>query len=318
MTQGADARMTLAGDLAPVYQPRLQPQVRRLVLRGLSCQVRQWGAAEASVMVLLHGARDVSASFQFVVDALRGAWCVVAPDWRGHGGSDWTPGSYWQAELMADLDALLDVVAPDRAVVLVGHSMGGNVASLYAGMAPHRVTRLVMLDALGDLLHRLPVKVDEILRLVLQTRHTPAAGAGYAGLADLADRLRRHNPRLAAGRAHYLAGAMARALPDGRFAWARDPNFRRSLPSLHTVEDWGVVWRAITAPVLAIRSADPRPNAPTSDPAEAARREAFFRDLTRITLAETGHNLHHDAPEAVAHAIEAFAAAPHDAPRLPR
>jgi hypothetical protein len=60
-----------------------------LAIRGLRYHVRRWPAPSARPgapkMFLLHGWMDVSASFQFVVDALRGPWDVYAPDWRGYG-----------------------------------------------------------------------------------------------------------------------------------------------------------------------------------------------------------------------------------------
>ncbi|TMI38202.1 MAG: alpha/beta hydrolase, partial [Betaproteobacteria bacterium] len=56
-----------------------------LDIRGLRYHVRRWPGTGAPKMLLLHGWMDVSASFQFVVDALRGDWDIYAPDWRGYG-----------------------------------------------------------------------------------------------------------------------------------------------------------------------------------------------------------------------------------------
>ena len=131
------------------YQPRQACASRFVELRGLRYHVRCWGepAAGAVPLVLVHGWMDVGASFQFLVDALAeqgGAPRVVyAPDWRGFGltaagGGD----SYWFPDYLADLDALLDALAPAGAVDLLGHSMGGNVVMVYAGLRPHRVRRL--------------------------------------------------------------------------------------------------------------------------------------------------------------------------------
>jgi pimeloyl-ACP methyl ester carboxylesterase len=278
-------------------------------IRGVAYHVREWGTPGARPLVLLHGARDASATFQFLVDALAGDWHVLAPDWRGHGRSGWTAGSYWQAEFVADLDVLLDALLPGHAVPLAGHSMGGNIASLYAGTRPARVTQLVMLDALGDLLHRTPVKVDEILRLVLDSRNVQAGARSYAAPSDLADRLMRANRRLSQAKAVFLAEAHGRRTADGRYCWPHDPSFKRSLPTMHSVAEWGMVWSHIAAPVLQLMSSDIRPNAPASIPSEAAHRRGFFRTLRYETVADTGHNLHHDAPAAVAEAIEAFVAA---------
>ena len=104
-------------------------------VRGVRYHVRRWPAPASSPsaprMVLLHGWMDVSASFQFLVDALRKEWEVLAPDWRGYGLTAWSGAdSYWFPDYLADLDFLLERIEPERAVNLVGHSLGGNVAAL--------------------------------------------------------------------------------------------------------------------------------------------------------------------------------------------
>ena len=52
-------------------------------IRGLRTHVRHWGPEDAPRLFLLHGWLDVSAAFQFTVDALKQDWHVIAPDWRG-------------------------------------------------------------------------------------------------------------------------------------------------------------------------------------------------------------------------------------------
>lgn len=290
------------------YQPKLLSRLSRIDVRGVPYRLREWGNPGDRKLVLLHGARDASASFQFIVDALGDGWHVMAPDWRGHGGSSWTVGSYWQAEFVADLDVLMETLSPDMAIPLVGHSMGGNMASLYAGIRPDRVESLVMLDALGDLLHRTPVNVTEILAMVLDARTAAANEQSYAGPPDLAKRLMRANRRLDPAKAAFLATAHARPLADGGVGWPYDPSFRRSLPTMYSADDWGSVWRGITAPVLQVMSTDTRPYAPDSDPEIASYRRSFFRNLHCAAVPNTGHNLHHDAPEAVASMIASFLA----------
>ena len=56
-------------------------------IRGLDYHVRTWGDAGAPTLFMLHGWMDVGASFQFLIDALTRDWRVIAPDWRGFGGS---------------------------------------------------------------------------------------------------------------------------------------------------------------------------------------------------------------------------------------
>ena len=138
-----------------------------LPLRGQNHHLRQWGRhlPGSTPLLLLHGWMDVSASWQFMLDAWPQAWLeqrlIVAPDWRGFGQTrplasesthpaehpqDYGSVDHYQfADYLADLDALIahlntDLGRPAEAPIdLVGHSMGGSVAMLYAGIRPERV-----------------------------------------------------------------------------------------------------------------------------------------------------------------------------------
>ena len=89
-------------------------------VRRLRYHVRHWPGDPARRIVVLHGWMDVSASFQFLVDAMSPDWDVYAPDWRGYGLTDWGRSDcYWFPDYLGDLDALLDRIQPDAAVDLV-------------------------------------------------------------------------------------------------------------------------------------------------------------------------------------------------------
>ncbi|MDH3533982.1 MAG: alpha/beta fold hydrolase, partial [Gammaproteobacteria bacterium] len=121
------------------YQALVQRRDCRHHIRGVDYAVSEWGNPDAPLLVYLHGWADTGSTFQFVVDQLQESWRVVAPDWRGFGRSDCACTSYWFPDYLADLQALLDIYSPEHPVRLIGHSMGGNVASLYAGSMPERV-----------------------------------------------------------------------------------------------------------------------------------------------------------------------------------
>ena len=111
-------------------------------VRALDIHARRWGpepAAGESPIVLLHGFQDTGDTFQFLVDALERERALLALDWRGFGRSGWAAESYWFPDYLADLDQALDALSPGEPAHLIGHSMGGNVASLYAGLRPQRV-----------------------------------------------------------------------------------------------------------------------------------------------------------------------------------
>ena len=199
-------------------------------VRGLRYHVRRWAHAGAPRMVLLHGWMDVSASFQFLVDALRSQWDVYAPDWRGYGLTEWDRAdSYWFADYIADLDRILDIIGPDQPVNLVGHSLGGNVACMYAGIRPARVSRLVNLEGFGMAPTRPEQAPGRYARWLDELRDPPGLRP-YAGFAELVDRLRKGNPALPASAPISWRGTGAgRAMP-GRFSCAAIRLTKSSIP----------------------------------------------------------------------------------------
>ena len=96
--------------MIPLHRSRTE----KINIRGLRYNVRHWGDRDAPRLFLLHGWMDSSSTFQFVVDALRQPWHVIAPDWRGYGASQWLSHPYWFPDYYADLDALLDHYSPTR------------------------------------------------------------------------------------------------------------------------------------------------------------------------------------------------------------
>ena len=132
-----------------MYQARIKGRSVRHQLRGVDYHVTEWGERHSRLVVFLHGWGDAGSTFQFVIDELKQDWFVIAPDWRGFGESRIDAESYWFPDYLADLDAILQIYSPDAAVRLVGHSMGANVATLYAGVMPERVSALVNVEGFG-------------------------------------------------------------------------------------------------------------------------------------------------------------------------
>ena len=278
-------------------------------MRGLRYHVRRWRRDGAPKMVLLHGWMDVSASFQFLVDALSGEWDVYAPDWRGYGLTAWDgAGCYWFPDYLADLDVLLDGV--DAAPVnLVGHSLGGNVAALYAGARPARVRKLVNLEGFGMPPTRPEDAPRRYARWLEELRERPRLRP-YRDFAELAERLQKANKRLCAPKADFLARHWGRQAEDGSVVLRGDPAHKIVNPVLYRVDEAQACWRQVSAPVLWVEAAESDTAARMKLPAgELARRRACFANLRYEVLADAGHMLHHDQPEALAPLIEAFLAA---------
>jgi pimeloyl-ACP methyl ester carboxylesterase len=240
---------------------------------------------------------------------------VIAPDWRGFGLSEWSADGYWFADYLADLDALLDRFAPGEPARLVGHSLGGNVVMLYAGVRPQRVARVVSLEGFG-----IPAESPDVapakMTKWLDALRNPPTFRPYKNLAAVADQLQRNNPRLSRDKAEFLAAHWARTQPDGSTRLSSDPRHKLPFPTVYRMEEVVAIWQQITAPVLWVAAtesfiptwlgAHPEGEA-AADSLEGIR--ARLKQVPRgelLTVDQAGHMLHLDRPEAVAAAIEPF------------
>src|SRR5450830_283454 len=285
--------------------PHQTSTLEHITVRGLRYGVRHWGDPSAPVVFFLHGWMDSSPTFQFVVEAMTKSWHVIAPDWRGYGQSEWLSRPYWFPDYYADLHVILDHYAKEP-VRLVGHSMGANIASIYAGLRPERVAQLVMLDFVGL---AIPTETDGAkqlshwLSVVLEAPQMRA----YPTHDALSRRLMSANPRLTDVRADCLARALSYVRPDGQIALACDPWHKIASPTLYRVEDAMASWQRITAPVLLLMADQGFIHQRfDSDPDELQRRLQCFKDRQVITIANSGHNVQHDQPEQVANVLDAF------------
>ena len=287
----------------PIYESIKTSRSLQVPLRGLNYHVRVWGDERDPPLLFLHGGWDASATFQFLVDALRERWYIVAPDWRGHGQSDWTPGHYELQDYLADLDVLIDRLLPNHPVVIVGHSLGGHVGTTYAGVRPDRVRRMVALDGflLGD---SDPAKTPGRVQEWLTNLNRPLRSKSYPTAAAMADRLQAANPRLTRDKAEFLASHTSRSHPDGGLTWAFDPRFCPPNGVSYVFEQWAECLRNITAPVLTF-STDAHTSRAISL-AEIERRAGLIPQVSFIRLRDVGHNLQHEASDLVARKIEPF------------
>ena len=283
-----------------------------LDLPSLRLHIRRWGDPAAPTLFLLHGWMDVSASFQFVVDELKHDWNIMAPDWRGFGQSDWLNRPYFFAEHLGDMEAILDRYAPDGKVRLAGHSMGGILSCLYAGIRPERVEKLITLEGFG-IAPTQPEMAPERYQKWLGTLQQPPRMHVYANRDGFARRLLHTDRFLTSERAEFLAKHLAR-IGDGEnkagqrrhgVIWNGDPWHKASSPYLFRLEESMAVWRQITCPVLwvagrqswVIREFATRPG-------DWEARQACFAKVEEQWIDNADHMLHHDQPADVARMIE--------------
>lgn len=281
-------------------------------LRGLQMYCRHWGREDAPTLFMVHGWMDVAASFQFVVDCLAQDWHVIAPDWRGFGLTQSPPvESYWFPDYVADLDALLQHFSPDQPVDLLGHSMGGNIAMVYAGVRPERVRRLINLEGFGMPMTQAKQAPGRYRKWLDELREVPSLRT-YANVDEVVARLQKTNPRLRDDRAHFLARNWAKENAHGRWEILADPAHKNSSPLLYHVDEVLECWQNIAAPVLWVEANDTDIYRMIGDKEEARteidRRMKFVPKMRAEIVMDAGHMLHHDQPEILAKLIEDFLA----------
>ena len=226
-----------------------------LSINGIQYHVRIWGEPQQPALFLLHGWMDLSASFQFLVDALKNKWRVIAPDWRGFGLSAWGRGAYYFPDYFVDLDWLLDHYSLHAPVNLVGHSMGGNVAGIFAGIRPQRVAKLVLLEGFG-LKPTEPAQAPDRFAKWLEQLKQPPGFKAYENVDEFARRLQQSNRRLSFERARFIAEHSCKETAPGKFELISDPAHKLANPVLYRLEEAKACWHRVTAPSLWITGAD--------------------------------------------------------------
>lgn len=267
--------------------------------------VRRWGDPAAPTLFLLHGWMDVSASFQFTVDALARTWNVIAPDWRGFGPSQWLGRPYYFADHVADLDGFLAHYSPAQPARLAGHSMGGIVACLYGGIRPERVAGIVSVEGFG-IAPSTPDMAAGRFRKWLEAVRTPPRMHVYADREAFAARLRRDDRFLTPARASFLAAHLA-VEAEGGVVWNGDPWHKAPGPYLFQLDEAMAVWQRVACPVRWIAGSDSwLVKEFATRPGDWQARRACFADVDECWIDNADHMLHHDQPEATARLIEEF------------
>lgn len=265
---------------------------------GLRYHVREWDRPGDTTYVLVHGFSDLAATWEGVAELLDGH--VIAPDLRGHGDSEWigAGGYYHFMDYVADLDDVIRQCARGRLVV-VGHSMGGSVASYWAGTRPDRVAALALLEGLGppDLFgadgpSRTAMWIDAWRNGRTKQKVMPT-------LDDVVRRMRRHDELLDEPTARRLAVAGTKPV-DGGYAWKLDPLHHTMGPYPYRLDVAKRYWERIKCPVLCLDGAQSKLNL---GPEERAARRSVFAQVSHRVIDGAGHALQRHAPAEIARAI---------------
>lgn len=263
---------------------------------------RAWGDATLPPVLALHGWLDNAASFDRLAPLLADCLHIVAIDLPGHGRSDWrAPGaSYHFVDYVLDVIAAADALGWQR-FSLLGHSLGGAIASVFAAACPQRVDNLLLIEALGPL----SKPVEETLTQLQRAIHDRQRTSGRR-LRVFANRSEAANARAQANSLSRAAAAIliergVKTVPGG-YSWSSDPRLTQASPQRFSEAQVQAIIRAIRAPTLLI----------TAQPSvEYVDREIFRQRIDCVTGIRAvtlpgGHHLHLEDPQPVAATVRGF------------
>jgi pimeloyl-ACP methyl ester carboxylesterase len=275
--------------------PTYGPASHSYVSQRLRLHYVDWGNESAPPLLLVHGHRDHCRNWDWVAEALRDRYHIIAPDLRGHGDSQWMVGGhYGLVDYVYDIAQLIHQrgLAPLR---IVAHSLGGHVALQYAGVFPDNVLKLVSIEGWGPppaMLQRraaLPAQV-RMQRWVDDLRDLAARQPRrYANLDEATARMQEANPNLSAEQARHLTVHGMNQNEDGTYGWKFDNYVRATSPYFFNIDEMYGLWSQIKCPTLLVRGTQSWAGDPSQD-----GRIKHFQNARVVSLEKAGHWVHHD------------------------
>ena len=290
-------------------------QVREIeiALPHLRVAARAWGDPALPPLLALHGWLDNAASFDRLAPLLCEHFHIVAIDLPGHGRSDWrAPGAWYHfADSPGDLLGVVDALGWKR-FGLLGHSLGGAVASVLAAACPQRVERLLLIEALGPIAGDIKQTLTQLQRALAERSEVQSKALRVFADEDAAVAARMRANGLSRGAASLLVTRGLKPV-DGGFSWSSDPRLTLASPQRYSEDQILAILRGIRAPTLLLLA---QPEAPYLRRETMEHRIAQIADI-RVLRLPGSHHLHLEDPQPVAAAIRDFVSRESSAPIPP-
>lgn len=262
------------------------PSDRYVDVNGLNLHYLEWGDAANPTLLMLHGRSQQAHSWDFVSLALSDRFHVLALDQRGHGDSDWaTDGDYSIEAQQGDIDGFVEALGLDG-FVLLGHSMGGRNAYVWASCHAQALQGLMIVDT-G------PETGTVGLERMRVFRELPDELDSFEEFAQRVQQYTGRSREQTLGALKYSI----RRRPDGKWAWKYDKRLRTTggRESGWTPDRlWDCV-ASIACPTTVLRGS-------RSDvflPETLERMQQAIPDCVAVTIPGAGHLVQGDNPAAV-------------------
>jgi pimeloyl-ACP methyl ester carboxylesterase len=280
----------------------MEPRSRRVPgSDGLSLHLLEWSDAGVP-MLLLHGFGNEAHIWDDFAPVVAPYYRTLALDHRGHGDSDWAPGGAYEVECMvADVEAVTAHLGIER-LVLIGHSLGGRVATVFAGRHPERMAGLVLVDMGPELDPR------GVTRIRMETEST--RDPVFDSVDAFARLLSLNYPAATPAAIQRMARHGVKRREDGRFVLKQDPALRSGMSSADLEErervlreeQWGAL-RRVSCPTLVVRGAASDVFSPET--ADRMVDEVLARGRLAV-IPRAGHSVMTDNPDGFRDAVCAF------------
>jgi pimeloyl-ACP methyl ester carboxylesterase len=282
----------------------LEPREHYFINDGLKLHYWEWGDPKAETFVFVHGIRDQGRSWEPFIDSLIARGCpikhAVALDLRGHGESDWpnTSRGYQHEDFLADLAGLLRHLDKET-FTLIGHSLGGSMCLLYAGVFPEQVQRMVLLESLGPFARK-DEEVPDIIAERLKGRNYVEIPFPHQSLEAAAKALQKSFPMIPDNAALHMA-RYGTSSKGGRFRWKYDPILRYRTTTAMSEGQIEAFIRRLKCPILFLYGTE-------SDFMKSVRgpRAKLFNNAQIVPIEGAGHHIPHEKPDELAKVVAPF------------
>lgn len=284
----------------------MTPTSLRVRGMGLELHVLEWAPLSVArgTCVLVHGFQDTAWSWDLVAPHLvEIGYRVLALDQRGFGASERVAdgGYYYFPDYLFDLTEVVDALCPSQSIALVGHSMGGNVATMFAGLFPERVSKLALLEGVGPPAFGEDMVIDREKAWIDGVRKNRERAEKPMTFNEVVRRLSIGHPGVRDEVLRSRAKQLSRAVAEDQFVWAFDPLHRTRSPIPFSLERWRAHAQRITADTLCIGG-----GASGFHPEDEADRIATIKGARHLEIEDAGHMMHWTKPEEVAHHLATF------------